>query len=155
MSNSLWPHGQCPWNSPGQNTGDGRLSLLQGIFPTQGLNPALLHLQVDSLPAKQQGMILIVREMEHPLLSHTSLNQEANLGLTYSLVAQTESACNARDPGLIPGIGKIPWRRESSLTHSSILAWRIPLLEEPGEIWSMGSQRVGHNWVTNIGTGIG
>ena len=31
----------CPWNSPGQNTGVGSLSLLQGIFPTQGLNPDL------------------------------------------------------------------------------------------------------------------
>ena len=31
------------WNSPGQNTGVGSLSLLQGIFPTQGLNPGLLH----------------------------------------------------------------------------------------------------------------
>ena len=32
-----------PWNSPGQNTGVGSLSLLQGIFSTQGLNPGLLH----------------------------------------------------------------------------------------------------------------
>ena len=32
-----------PWNSPGQNTGVGSLSLLQEIFPTQGLNPGLLH----------------------------------------------------------------------------------------------------------------
>ena len=32
-----------PWNSPGQNTGVGILSLLQGIFPTQGLNPGLPH----------------------------------------------------------------------------------------------------------------
>ena len=31
------------WNSSGQNTGVGSLSLLQGIFPTQGLNPVLLH----------------------------------------------------------------------------------------------------------------
>ena len=31
----------CPWNSPGQNPGVGSLSLLQGIFPTQGLNPGL------------------------------------------------------------------------------------------------------------------
>ena len=44
MSNSLWPHGlYSPWNSPGQNTGVGSLSLLQGIFSTQGLNPGLLH----------------------------------------------------------------------------------------------------------------
>ena len=33
----------CPWNFPGQNTGVGSLSLLQGIFPTQGLNPGLPH----------------------------------------------------------------------------------------------------------------
>ena len=32
-----------PWNSPGQNTGVGSLSLLQGIFPTQGSNPDLPH----------------------------------------------------------------------------------------------------------------
>ena len=44
MSDSLQPHGlYSPWNSPGQNTGVGSLSLLQGIFPTQGLNPGLLH----------------------------------------------------------------------------------------------------------------
>ena len=33
----------CPWNSPGQDTGVGGLSLLQGIFPTQGSNPGLPH----------------------------------------------------------------------------------------------------------------
>ena len=32
-----------PWNSPGQNTGVGSLSLLQGIFPIHGSNPGLLH----------------------------------------------------------------------------------------------------------------
>ena len=32
-----------PWNSPGQNTGVGSRSLLQGTFPTQGSNPGLLH----------------------------------------------------------------------------------------------------------------
>ena len=34
-------------------------------------------------------------------------------------------------------------------THASILAWRIPWTEEPGELQSMGSQRVRHNWATN------
>ena len=38
------PHGlYSTWNSPGQNTGVGSSSLLQGIFPAQGLNPGLLH----------------------------------------------------------------------------------------------------------------
>ena len=44
VSNSLQPHGlYSPWYSPSQNTGVGSLSLLQGIFPTQGLNPGLLN----------------------------------------------------------------------------------------------------------------
>ena len=34
-------------------------------------------------------------------------------------------------------------------THSSILAWRIPWTEEPGGLQSRGSQRVGHDYVTN------
>ena len=34
-------------------------------------------------------------------------------------------------------------------THSSILALRIPWIEEPGELQSMGSQNVGHDFVTN------
>ena len=40
LSDSFRPHGlYSPWNSPGQNTGEGRLSFLQGIFLTQGSNP--------------------------------------------------------------------------------------------------------------------
>ena len=34
-------------------------------------------------------------------------------------------------------------------THSNILAWRIPWMEEPGRLQFMGSQRVGHYWTTN------
>ena len=51
--NHVPPRFLCPWNSPGQNTGVGCYFLLQGIFPTQGLKPHLLHLlhlQVYSLP---------------------------------------------------------------------------------------------------------
>ena len=44
VSDSLQPHGlYSPWNSPGQNTGVGSLSLLQGIFLIQELNRNLLH----------------------------------------------------------------------------------------------------------------
>ena len=47
-----------------------------------------------------------------------------------------------------------PWVRKNPLeeemaTHSSILAWKIPWTEESGELQSMGSQRVGHNWTHN------
>ena len=34
---------------------------------------------------------------------------------------------------------------EGMATHSSILSWRIPFTEEPGGLWSIGPQRVGHN----------
>ena len=36
------------------------------------------------------------------------------------------------------------------VTHSSILAWRIPWMEKPGRLQSTGSQRVGHDWVTSL-----
>ena len=35
-------------------------------------------------------------------------------------------------------------------THSSILAWKVPWMEEPGKLQSMGSQRVGHDWATSL-----
>ena len=44
VSDSSWPHGlYSPWNSPGQTTWVGSLSLLQVIFRTQGSNPSILH----------------------------------------------------------------------------------------------------------------
>ena len=44
MSNSWWPHGlYSSWNSPGQNTGVGSCSFLQGIFPTLVLNSGIPH----------------------------------------------------------------------------------------------------------------
>ena len=49
LSNSLWPLGLqhtrflCPWDSSGKNTGMGCHALLQGIFPTQRLNPGVLN----------------------------------------------------------------------------------------------------------------
>ena len=46
-----------PWDFPGKNTGEWAAcySLLQGIFPSQGLNPCFLHWQVDSLLLSHQG----------------------------------------------------------------------------------------------------
>ena len=41
---------------------------------------------------------------------------------------------------------------EDMATHSSILAWRIPWTEEPGELQSIGSERVGHDWATFTGS---
>ena len=45
----------CPWDFPGKNTGVGCCFLLQRTFPTQGLNPRLLHWQVGPLPLRPLG----------------------------------------------------------------------------------------------------
>ena len=39
---------------------------------------------------------------------------------------------------------------KAMVPHSSTLAWKIPWTEEPGRLWSMGSRRVGHDWVTSL-----
>ena len=44
-----------PWNSPGQNAGVVRLSLLQGIFPSQGWNPGLPHFRRILYQLSYQG----------------------------------------------------------------------------------------------------
>ena len=55
-----------------------------------------------------------------------------------------ESACNSGDIGSV--MGPEEPLEKGMVTHSSILAWRIPWIEEPGGLQSMGSQIVRHNW---------
>ena len=52
-----------------------------------------------------------------------------------------ESACNAGDPGSLPGSGRFP---------DSSIVWRSLWTEEPGGPQSMGSPRVGHDWATKL-----
>ena len=56
----MQPHGLYSlWNSLGQNTGLDSLPLLQGIFPTQGTNPGLLHCRWILYQLSYQGSILV------------------------------------------------------------------------------------------------
>ena len=54
------------------------------------------------------------------------------------------SASDAGDLGSIPGSGRSPGEG-NGISHSSILAWRIPWMEKPGRLQSTESQRVGHD----------
>ena len=73
MSDSLWPHGlYSPWNSPGQNIGVGSLSLLRGIFPTQGSNPGLLHCRQILYQLSHQGSPRILEWVACPFSSRSS-----------------------------------------------------------------------------------
>ena len=50
----------------------------------------------------------------------------------------------------VQSLGREDPLEKEMVTHSSILAWRIPWTEKPGRLQSMGSQRVGHDWVTSL-----
>ena len=61
------PHGlYSPWNSPGQNTGVSSLSLLQGIFPTQGSNPGLPHCRWILYQLSHKGSPRILEWVAYP-----------------------------------------------------------------------------------------
>ena len=81
------------------------------------------------------------------LISKRGDNQEWSLSLGYwegfpGGSDCKESACNAGDPGSISGQGKP--LENGMATHSSILAGRIPRIEEPVRLQFMGSQRARH-----------
>ena len=73
VSDSLQPlHLYNLWNSLGQNTGVGSLSLLQGIFPTQGSNPGLPHCRWISYQLSHKGNLRILEWVAYPFSSRSS-----------------------------------------------------------------------------------
>ena len=78
-------HGlHSPWNSPGQNTGGGSLSFLQGIFPTQGSNPGFRHCRWILYQLSCKGSLRILEWVAHPVSSGSSRPRN-----------QTRLSCNA------------------------------------------------------------
>ena len=64
--------GLCPWYSPGQNTGVGSYSLLQGIFLTQGSNPVLPHCRQILYQLRLKGSPRILEWVAYPFPSRYS-----------------------------------------------------------------------------------
>ena len=50
----------------------------------------------------------------------------------------------------VQSLGREDPQEKAMATHSSILAWRIAWMEEPGGLQSTGLQKVGHDWVTSL-----
>ena len=65
-----------------------------------------------------------------------------------SLVAQMVKNLPAMQESRVRSLGQENPLEKGMATHSSILAWRIPWTEESGKLQSVGSQRVGHDLVT-------
>ena len=123
MFNYLWPHRLCsPWDSPGQYTGVGSLSLLQVFFPTQGSNPGLPHCRriLYQLSHKESPRILewvSLLQWIFPL-------QELNWGLLYCrriLYQLSHQESPAGDPGSIHGLGRSPEKGNGNPLHYSYL----------------------------------
>ena len=106
-----------PWSSPGWNTGVGSLSLLQGIFPTQELNPGLLH----------------CREILYQLM---------HKGSPLSSVGK-ESACNVGDPGSIPGLGRSPGEGKGYPLQYFGALLMAQLVKNPPVMWGTQDPWVG------------
>ena len=82
MSDCLRPHGlYIPWNALGQNTGVGSLSLLQGIFPTQGSNPGLSHCRQILYQLSHKGSPESEEELKSLLMKVKGESENAGLKL--------------------------------------------------------------------------
>ena len=67
-----------------------------------------------------------------------------------SLVAQRVKHLPSTQETWVRSLGGEDSLEKEMATHSSILAWKTPWMEKPGELQSMDSQRVEHNWVTSL-----
>ena len=74
--------------------------------------------------------------------------------LKSSLVAQRLKRLPAMQETWVLSLGREHPLEKEMATHSSILAWRIPWMEEPGGLQSTGSQRVGQNWSTSLSVSL-
>ena len=120
MSNSLWPHGlYSPWNSPSQNTGVGSLSLLRGIFPTQGSNPGLPHCrqflyQLSHTGSPKRGTVMIksnpipTRWVTHRL-ENNNTKEVLTLLWRFWIPHSVESQPGGFDKGTVNPQGVWPW----------------------------------------------
>ena len=84
MPDSWRPHGlHSPWNSPGQNTRVGSLSLLHGDLPNPRIEPRSPALQADSLPSEPPGKPKKTGVGSPSLLQQIFPTQESNPGLLH------------------------------------------------------------------------
>ena len=148
VSDSLRPHGlYSPWNSPGQNTGVSNLSLLQGVFPTQGSNPGLLHYGWILYHLSHQGSPRILEWVAYFFSRGSSRprNQTGVSCIAGRFLLSYEGSPEVLSEVLSEVIVKSRHSEKAMAPHSSTLAWKIPWMEEPGRLQSMGSLRVRHD----------
>ena len=159
VSNSLQPHGLqpasllCPWGFSGQEYWSGLPCPPSGDLPNPGIEPRSPALQADSLPTESPGDPLLLDYLglpfRNPLPSHSWLPSNWDINAA-SLVAQRLKCLPPMWETRVRSLGQEDPLEKEMVTHSSILAWRIPWTEKPGRLQSTGLQRVRHNWATSL-----
>ena len=88
-------------------------------------------------------------ERKQMLLEHSLGRSVRCCDVWRVILAQTVKNLPAVQETWVWSLGQEDPLEKGMAIHSSILAWRIPWAEESGSLWSRGSQRVRHDWVTN------
>ena len=135
-----------PWNAALQAslsiTNSWSLLKLMSIELMMPSNHLTLCRPLLLLPSIFPSIRVFSRESVLCIINYSSLK------IVFGGTSGKEPACQCRRCkrcSFHPWVGKIPGGRAWQ-THSSNLAWRIPWTEEPGRLWSIGSDRFGHNW---------
>ena len=129
------PMDYSPWNSPGQNTGVGSLSLLQGIFPTKGLNPGLLHCRRILYQLSHKGNPRILEWVAFPFSRRSS-----NPGMEPRSPALQVDSLPAEPQGKPKNIGVDSLSLLQGIFLTQELNWRLlpdknNCRNKAGEIW--------------------
>ena len=81
-----------------------------------------------------------------------SVSSSVHFWVPMSLVSGKAKNLPAMQEPQVQPLGREDPLEKKIASHSSILAWRIPWMEEPDRLEYMGSQRIRHDWATNIHT---
>ena len=104
------------------------------------------------LPGKSHGQRSMVGYIQGVAESRHNWVTSLSLSFLGSLVSEMVKNLLVMQETQVPSLGWEDALEKGMATHSSVPVWRIPWTEEPGGFQSIGSQRVSHNWVTNIFT---
>ena len=134
----------------------GKKEVMRELTFSECLWYARFHTHHLICPPLRCGDIITTSELKTPQSRHLAMVRLETQTLHTVLAFPSDSvgkgsACNVGYTGSIPGSGRSPLETGMA-THTSVLAWRIPWTEEPGGPQSMGSQRLGLDWVTNFHT---
>ena len=151
MSNSLWPRGlHSPWNSPGQNPGVGSLSLLQRIFPTQGLNSGLLHCRQILYQLSHQGSPFLGQDPSFPVSEYLfkvfPLPQRSSPHPFWG----SNAVCPARLVSATNSSMKLFFTHPTQCGFSLWRSWNAPRLYKVHRFWTLFDNRSSYTQLKTI-----